>query len=80
MSRLQAKERQEQSAASAHQQWLREKEERAGHREAESKRHQAEVVRKRQQDRIKVSRYLCTLCKLVDASQGRSPSTPHPST
>ena len=62
MSRLQAKERQEQSAASAHQQWLREKEERAGHREAESKRHQAEVVRKRQQDRIKVSRYSCAHC------------------
>ena len=62
MSRLQAKEQQEQSAVSAHQQWLREKEEREGHREAESKRHQAEVVRKHQQDRTKVSRYFCAHC------------------
>ena len=39
----------------AHQRWLREREERAGLKEAEAKRHKAEVFLKRQQDRMKVS-------------------------
>ena len=43
----------------ARQRWLQEQEERAGQREAKAKRHQAEVARKREHDRVKVSYCAC---------------------